>query len=730
METPPPKAPPRENEAVDEFNREMFGGVPRQVTEKDMAPPLEDVDATPPPCELKASGAPEDPDAARRAELVARADEYFRKKREAEAPRGRRTAEQLAEDERLKMERVHKILNDQAIQKMEALGYDNGVRKEPMITERTFRLEQDPEITIPPKSASTNLEKILSGAKEGVLSRARRTASEVKEGIQKVVKQTGEKLAPIGERAVVEEEKSWKANQEMTERFTGAVGASGKEILNNAEALGAETLEKAKNIKAAIETRGKQLALAAERLGKGAFEKCEMIGAWYKEQPAMKKAALGVALAGFAIVGGAGVAAIPAIVWRGAGTAGMFVALQEGMKRKYEKDGVDTRSTLHRNLDTGGAAVASVLIGFFGTAAFSRIFEGMESVKEMVSKGPLAPFPIGGEGMEVQPVVPAAAPIASPVSMEGITGAALPDYAVAKGDNFYKILKANFNDIAELEGGRQTNAIENILAEMKKDPAAYGISSGNINDLKPGDAINLEKIREIIDTHQVKGESIAEHAKNLSEQTVQRIEGWSPVEVQKEVVTADFSGTSDARHGEFQGIEPGGEEQKPVIEGEIQSNTSGGEYEGITESVRTAEVSGNQPEFEQLTPDAYEKSMQYFENPEKGAAAGLSQQNIDWLHDARSLVHANLDSAFGKKSFLGLSFTRGIDSDFWQAWKGRSIEAVFAKQNPLEELEVGRLKAMATAAAKDSGLALVSTQNIERFLRGAALKIVSEGKYN
>ncbi len=112
----------------------------------------------------------------------------------------------------------------------------------------------------------------------------------------------------------------------------------------------------------------------------------------------------------------------------------------------------------------------------------------------------------------------------------------LPTYEVKSGDTLYSILKTQFPEIQELSGGRQVNAIENILAEMEKNPTEYGVTSGDLDKINPGENINIEKIHEIIEQERIGGENIIDHAKNLPLETAENIESHEPSAPLEEVV--------------------------------------------------------------------------------------------------------------------------------------------------------------------------------------------------
>ncbi len=101
-------------------------------------------------------------------------------------------------------------------------------------------------------------------------------------------------------------------------------------------------------------------------------------------------------------------------------------------------------------------------------------------------------------------------------------------YEVRKGDNLWNII-GNMDELNGLEGGQKSNAIANIIEDIKKDPETlktFGFENPkDINNLKIGQKIDLEKIKEILETTEIKGKGIIEHAQELDEKTIANIEG-------------------------------------------------------------------------------------------------------------------------------------------------------------------------------------------------------------
>jgi len=83
-------------------------------------------------------------------------------------------------------------------------------------------------------------------------------------------------------------------------------------------------------------------------------------------------------------------------------------------------------------------------------------------------------------------------------------------------------------DLSELDGGKKENAIANIIAYIQKNPAEYGVVSGDVNHLAVGDHIDMEKIRAMLGETKIGGESILEHAKHLTQEQITSIEQIKP----------------------------------------------------------------------------------------------------------------------------------------------------------------------------------------------------------
>jgi|GEM_PF-5239247 len=490
--------------------------------------------------------------------------------------------------------------------------------------------------------------------------------------------------------------------------------------------------------KKALEARSQAIQEYAQKIGPEALRLYRQVGEKINAIPTRYKVAVGIGLAGGVFATGAAAPLIAATVgWRMLTGAATFVTLEKMLERDFKKKGIE-RSKMRQRLGTAGALILATLVGNLGGTAIGNLGSGIsESVDDFLKESPSKEAHKPEAQEEVGAVKQKEIP--QPVVVEG---AKLPDYTVERGDNLYKIIKENFNGIAALEGGRQANAIENVLAEMKKDPAAYGISSGNLNNLNPNkDIINLEKIRDIIENHQVRGQGIIERAEGLAEGTVKNIEAWRPsvntstieltpteAEVrgageeirEKEPIDGDVSELYSSRpEGEYEGLKP--KEKAPITVDLSSAETAPVSEENAYGNDRRPE--GFKPEFKKLDPETYQTALRYFDDPEN---MSLNEETATYIKEARMVMHDKLTAEFGEKKLFGLFTTSGENSEVWQEWKDKTIETLMKAENPTPETQ--KLQNLIKVTARESGLTLLSQEKVEDFMKGSSLKIASEGK--
>ena len=296
----------------------------------------------------------------------------------------------------------------------------------------------------------------------------------------------------------------------------------------------------------------------------------------YRKLPLWKKLSIGGGLMGIGLVGvGVGGAVGGAV----AGSAFVSGRILSGLGMFATMDALTEKKIKNKYLRRGVAGVGAVAYGFLVPKIFAaldqelgltekagaaiewagdKLDELFPNANELASLNPEtieeSPSSIGenqnilGPNPENPPFIVTESPI-DPVgallrdlSLYGDINAVnaeispLPTYEVKSGDTLYSILKTQFPEIQELSGGRQVNAIENILAEMEKNPTEYGVTSGDLDKINPGENINIEKIHEIIEQERIGGENIIDHAKNLPLETAENIESHEPSAPLEEVV--------------------------------------------------------------------------------------------------------------------------------------------------------------------------------------------------
>ena len=124
----------------------------------------------------------------------------------------------------------------------------------------------------------------------------------------------------------------------------------------------------------------------------------------------------------------------------------------------------------------------------------------------------------------------AGAAVAEVTTAEQAEATQLPEYIVQKNDNLWKII-GEMDEIKDLEGGKKSNAIANVIKAIKNDPEkfkALGFENAeDIHNLEVGQKIDLNEIKKILNTETIgeNKESIIEHAtKGLSDEQIKIIE--------------------------------------------------------------------------------------------------------------------------------------------------------------------------------------------------------------
>jgi len=237
----------------------------------------------------------------------------------------------------------------------------------------------------------------------------------------------------------------------------------------------------------------------AKQLGSSALKIIESIGNnWNKADKSYKYALVAAALAGGAAGGVAALAGASALLAsRVGGSTAIFVAAASALERSRQKKEV----WWNQHPKYYGAAI--------GAAVFLISDYLSSSGTESVSGGAEAP---GASAPQTE------------IKPETISSAAsVSEYIVHEGDRLWNIV-GEIDGVSELSGAQKENAIANIVGAIRENPSLYGISSGNVDQLTLGDNIDMEKIRGILETKQISGEGIIEHAKNLTSEQIENID--------------------------------------------------------------------------------------------------------------------------------------------------------------------------------------------------------------
>ena len=116
----------------------------------------------------------------------------------------------------------------------------------------------------------------------------------------------------------------------------------------------------------------------------------------------------------------------------------------------------------------------------------------------------------------------------------------LNPHSIESGDNLWNILKTKLPEMDDLErAGMKDNAIANLVEKIKENPQDYGITSGNVDNLKIGDEINLEKIQNLLETEKIGNENLIDHAQGLSAENLEKIESYKPETIDNASLSAD-----------------------------------------------------------------------------------------------------------------------------------------------------------------------------------------------
>ena len=472
------------------------------------------------------------------------------------------------------------------------------------------------------------------------------------------------------------------------------------------------------------------------------------VGEWYNKQPTKTKLAVSLGLTAAALGSGALAMGAGAAVFAGLagtarviGSAGTFVFIEKALHIAHAaKTGKERDTGWAEKRQVAEAFIFSILLGGgFASLAGHNIASGRlmdalgfaggktniaaEAIKETIKTAPInsasdVDKPTGlrafdnAFGDHTIPLEQVTSDELEKGDYQNIPdktpiGETVPEYSVKSGDNLYKIIRENFSEVKDLPAGKQENAIENILAKISKDPASYGIKGGNINALKIGDSINLEKIHEIIETHKIGEQGIVEHAQGLSDETVERIKNYkSPTDGIKTGVLEQGKVDIFAEVRDVQ-IEKGGEdiilsEPKAIVGDENNI------YRGA-ESTASGEM-----------------LAKHFETSPESLKGVLRGPDIVAIEDARNMLAIKLDTTFGQKGFFGFGATSGEKSADWLAFKGKTIGELLTNKSPSES--VLKVRNFVGELGGASGQIARRSETVEDFVKRALIGIVRTGK--
>lgn len=479
-------------------------------------------------------------------------------------------------------------------------------------------------------------------------------------------------------------------------------------IVNNAEQQAAPKIEALKK------SRSKKFI-------DGADKALDWVGEKYNKIPLKYKLALsGALIAGASIssaMSGESAAMIASAAFcgtslqRGLGAAATYVALQavinKSLNEGFTKKGKDRVAKEGKNIYWltkhpkayalfftaiimgGGAYASHASKGVLGellatsdisTGSMTGSPESKKACAEFLKQN--MPQPESARG--TTPVPTPETTVAPPAP----TSPPLAEYTVSKGERGYDVLK-KIPAIAELSGGRQTNAIENVLAVIRANPEKYG----NLDRLAIGDKIDLEKIGEILETKTIKGEKIIEHAQNLSGEVVKNIESYVPG-------SNDYVPRNTIMP--MATIEP-----TEFLKGEsIESNDA-------VNWGTTAHA------------EDWANLQKYFYEDANLSETGLSKESSLALQTARVALETKLDDMFGTKGFLGIGKVRGVDSQIWNSLKNVEMRELARFKSTLPEFL--NMQSLATQLVKESGETPGAKETVENFMKRAYFAIAKKG---
>jgi len=297
----------------------------------------------------------------------------------------------------------------------------------------------------------------------------------------------------------------------------------------------------------------------------------------------------------------------------------------------------------------------------------------------------------------------------------------LENHKVESGETLWKILKSKIPEIENL-GRNETkdNVIANLIEEIKKNPQDYGVTSGDVNSLKVGDNINLEKIQDLLESKKIGGKNLIEHAKGLGDETLENIK--NPESAKQEPVTTKETSSEvppvrepNTTNRELVSDSPEFEKVESELDGQIvdiheaESNLANAEKTLETMRIKADGFLKDNPEshkeWAKLNHEADQQSN-LIEEMKKQLEASKENLSVSQKNFENMLIEAHTKNDLGLdiKARLGLAEIASVSGDktralelFNQATKGAS-----RLTNPID-----RIDAFTNIAVKESSAGFI-----------------------
>jgi len=441
------------------------------------------------------------------------------------------------------------------------------------------------------------------------------------------------------------------------------------------------------------------------------LERALKIGSWYRNVSLKKKLIASAFLIGgasaLAASGGAGAVMIATAAFTGSG----FQRLLGGLAVAATVEGVLTKRSIAHN--EGEEKILGIRMNaVLGILAGSGVILGGKLLGEFLSNSgerttealttPETAQEIPAEHLKESVETPMDTQYTEKVGSvrEALKGESLikPSYTVDDDEKLWNILKEKFPEIQKLDGeGKQSNAIANIIEQIRKDPTSYGIASGNVDNLTTGDVLNMEKIHAILENTKI---SVGGVETNILE----RAEGLAATEVS----------TIEANNEkllEWQMEHPDEQLTTETADKILNEHSPASDTESLSENLNNIR-----------------KDM------ETAEAISMKTEQI---------FRANIQTMFGSKGLFGYGFlgTNGERSVDWLDLKDRTVTEVMTKKFEGGVLgeeggvikfgidsfsAVDKIKWYMNMLTERTGLAPKETETIDQFIHRAIQVIASK----